>query len=248
MTRSVSGLSVALICTLALAVVPAAHGVQLPPKKKCITPVIKTVKKGNRQFRPEGWFMKRLHRSDCLNRAKPKAFKPFSAQCKARTRDAGAYFSTLQENFILNLDRLLLNNQSRLLSLDARELSLLNQRKTVNRQIRNSGRNRRASLRKKMRRIDRQLVTVRTKRARINHSMNTKAITRRGAAAVWLGYFDGTAHGCSKAFRGSPYLTMMRKHFLTQLAAAQYVSPPPTRSNIATWTDLLNARSLSLPR
>ncbi|MDQ2623404.1 MAG: hypothetical protein M3Y45_10255 [Actinomycetota bacterium] len=247
MKRSLTGLSVALICTLALVVVPTAHGAKLPPKANCVTPIIKTVKKGNRQFKAEGWFMKRLHRAGCLNRAKRKAFKPFSSQCKAKTRDADAYFSTLQENFILNLDRLLLKNQPRLLKLDSNELNLLNRRKSVNRQIRNSGPNKRASLRKQVRRIDRQLVTVRTKRARINYSMNTKAITRRGAAGVWLGYFDGAAHGCSKAFRGSPYLTMMREHFLTQFAAAQYVSAPPTRSNIATWTDLLSTRSLALP-
>lgn len=248
MKRSLPFLSVVLAGTLSLLAASQAEGVQLPPQGKCITPIIKTVKKGNRQFKAEGWFTKRLHRAGCLGRAKRKAFKPFSSQCKARTHDADAYLSTLQRSFIANLERLLLRNQPRLLSLDAKELDLLNERKAVNRQIRNSGPRKRASLNKRVRRIDRQLVTIRTKRARINHSMNTRAITRRGAAGVWLAYFDGAAHGCFKAFRGSPYLTVMREHFLTQLAAAQYVSPPPTRSNVAAWSSLLSARSLSLTR
>ncbi len=248
MTRSLAGLSFALVGALTLLVASNAHGAQLPPQGKCVTPIIKTVKKGNRQFKAEGWFTKRLHRAGCLGRAKRKSFKPFSSQCKAKTREADAYFSTLQQRFILNLDRLLLKNQPRLLTLDRNELTLLNRRKAVNRQIRNSGQRKRASLNREVRRINQRLVTVRTKRARINHSMNTKAITRRGAAGVWLGYFDGAAHGCFKAFRGSPFLTVMREHFLIQLAAAQYVSPPPTRSNVATWTDLLSARSLTLTR
>lgn len=248
MRRSFPALAVAVIGTLSLLAASSAQAVRLPPPGKCVTPIVKTVKKGNRRSKAEGWFTQRLHRAGCLGRAKRKAFKPFSAECKTKANEVGAYLSGLQGRFVANLDRLLLRNQPRLLELDREELTLLNRRKAVNRQIRDSGRRKRASLRQRVRRIDNRLVTVRTKRARINHSMNTRAITRRGAAAVWLVYFDGAAHGCFKAFRGSPYLTAMREHFLTQLAAAQYVSPPPSRSNVAAWSDLLSARGLDLGR
>lgn len=244
MKRALAGLSVLAAIAFTLLTVSGAQAVKLPPKGKCVTPILKTVKKGNRHFRAERWFTRRLHRAGCLGRATPKRFKPFSARCKAKSSGADAYLSALQQNFILRLDALLLKNQPRLLRLDRREISLLNERKTVNRRIRNSGARKRASLKRRVRRINRQLVTVRTKRIRINYSMNTRAITRQGAAGVWLAYFDGVAHGCLKAFRGSPYLTVMREHFLVQFAAAQYVSPKPTRSNVATWSKLLSARTL----
>ncbi len=238
-------LSIVAVAALTLVVVSGAQAVELPPKKRCVTPTLKTVKKGNRQFKTDRWFIRRLHRADCLDRGTPRQFKAFSAQCKAKSRTADEYLSTLQENFIRRLDNLLLENQPRLLALDADESSLLNQRKAVNRRIRNSGERKRTSLERQRRKIDRQLITVRTKRARINYSINTRAITRQGAAGVWLTYFDGIAQGCLKAFRGSPYLTVTREHFLVQLAAAQRVSPPPTRSNVATWSNLLSGQALT---
>jgi len=245
MKRSLAGLSVVVVTAFALFAASEAGAVQLPPKSNCVTPILKTVKKGNRKFKPERWFTRRLNRAGCLSPGNPRRFKPFSTVCRARAGSADAYLSNLQQGFVLRLDALLLDSQPRLLRLDRREISLLNERRQVNRQIRNSGRSRRASLRRRLRRINRQLVTVRTKRARINYSINTRAITRRGAAGVWLSYFDGVALGCLKAFRGSPYLTVMREHFLVQFAAAQYVSPKPTRSNIATWSNLLSARTLA---
>jgi hypothetical protein len=181
----------------------------------------------------------------CLDRARPKQFKAFSSQCKAKSRDADRYLTSLQSNFTSRLNDLLLQRQPRLLALDAEEVSLINQRRDVNRQIRKSGPRKRASLERKRQRIDRRLITVQTQVARINYSINTKAITRQGAAGVWLAYFDGVAFGCLKAFRGSPYLTVMREHFLVQLAAAQRVSPAPTRKNIATWTNLLSGQALT---
>jgi len=245
MKRSLTVLSVIAAAAFALLAASGSQAVKLPPKSHCIAPTLKTVKKGNRGFKPERWFTRRLHRAGCIGRANPKKFKAFSSECKAKTKSADAYLSTLQEDFTQRLDALLLNNQPRLLQLDAREISLLNERKAVNRQIRNSGPRKRASLNRRLRKIDQQLITVRTRRAQINYSMNTRAITRRGAAGVWLAYFDGVAYGCLKAFRASPYLTVMREHFLSQFAAAQYVSPRPTRANIATWSNLLSARALT---
>jgi hypothetical protein len=238
-------LSILAVTTATLFGASGAQALELPPVKRCLAPTMKIVKKGNRKFKPDSWFVQRLHRRGCLDRARPKAFKPFSNQCKAKSQSADSYLTTLQKNFILRLDELLLQNQPRLLRLDEQEISLLNQRKSVNRQIRNSSGSRRASLVRKRNGIDNQLVTIRTKRARINYRMNTQAITRSGATGVWLAYFDGVAHGCLKAFRGSPYLMVMREHFLVQLAAAQRVSPEPTRANIQTWTNLLSGRALS---
>jgi len=238
-------LSILVVTTAVLVGASGAQALELPPAKRCLAPTMKIVKKGNRQFKNDRWFVARLHRARCLDRARPRAFKPFSNRCKAESRDADAYLSSLQGNFIRRLDDLLLANQPRLLQLDAREVSLLNERKAVNRQIRHAGKRRRATLVQRRQRIDRQLVTVRTKRARINYSINTRAITRNGATGVWLAYFDGVAQGCLKAFRGSPYLTVMREHFLVQLAAAQRVSPAPTRTNIQTWTNLLSGQALS---
>ncbi len=249
MKRSLTALSAAALAAFAAVLIASEAGaVQLPPKGHCVTPIVKTVKKGNRQFRAERWFTARLHRRGCLDRGEPKRFKPFSAQCKVKSGTTGAYLSTLQQGFIGRLDTLLLRNQPRLLRLDRREISLLDRRRAASRQIRSSGRKRRVHLERRIRKINRQLVTVRTKRARINYSINTRAITRRGAAGVWLAYFDGAAHGCLKAFRGSPYLTVMREHFLVQFAAAQYVSPKPTRSRIATWSGLLSSRRLITAR
>lgn len=223
----------------------SAPALELPPAKRCVKPTLNIVKKGNRQFRDDRWFMQRLHRRGCLDRARPKAFKPFSHQCKARSRDADRYLASLQENFTTRFNELLLENQPALIRLDAREIALLEDRRTVNRKIRNAGKRRRAALLRQRRRIDNQLITVRTKRARINYRINTRAITGYGATGVWQAYFDGVAHGCLKAFRGSPYLMVMREHFLLQLAAAQRVSPAPTRANIKTWTNLLSGQVLA---
>lgn len=245
MKRLFALLSIAAVTAFGLFSAAGAQALELPPKQRCVTPTLKTVKKGNRQFKNDRWFVRRLHRTGCLDRARPKAFKAFSAQCKAKTREADRYLSALQENFIERLDALLLENQPRLLRLDANEVSLLNERRAINRKIRSSAAGRRASLVRKRQAIDRRLITVRTKRARINYTINTRAITRNGATGVWLTYFDGAAYGCIKAFRGSPYLTVMREHFLVQLAAAQRVSPPPTRANVATWTNLLSGRALA---
>lgn len=245
MKGSLAGLLITTLAAFALLVTSGAQAVELPPKKRCVTPTMNIVKKGNRQFRTDSWFVRRLHRARCLDRVRPKQFKAFSAQCKTKSREANRYLSTLQGNFIQRLNSLLLNNQPRLLSLDADEISLLNRRRTVNRKIRNSGPNRRTSLKRQRAKINRELITVRTQRARINYSINTRAITRQGAVGVWLTYFDGVAHGCLKAFRGSPYLTVMREHFLVQLAAAQRVSPAPTRTNVTTWTNLLSGRALT---
>lgn len=236
MKRPLAYISVFAVAAFALFAVPGAQAVELPPKKRCVTPTMKIVKKGNRLYEKDQWFTRRLHRVGCLDRAKPKQFKAFSSQCKAKSRDADRYLTSLQGNFMRRLEDLLLKNQPRLIALDAEEVSLLNQRKAVNRRSRSAG---------KRQRIDRQLTTVRTQRARINYSINTRAITRQGAVGVWLAYFDGVAYGCLKAFRGSPYLTVMREHFLVQLAAAQRVSPPPTRSNVETWTNLLSGQALS---
>lgn len=240
-----SGLVIIALTAVALLTVPGAQAVELPPEKRCLAPTMKIAKQGNRQFRSDRWFVRRLHRVRCLDRARPKAFKAFSNQCKAKSRSADRYLSSLQANFIRRLDALLLDNQPRLIRLDAREATLLDQRRNVNRKIRSSGKRKRARLVQRRDRINRQLITVRTKRARINYSINTRAITRNGATGVWLAYFDGVAHGCLKAFRGSPYLTVMREHFLVQLAAAQRVSPAPTRHNVTTWTNLLSGRSLA---
>lgn len=240
-----TGFSIAVITAFAMFTASGAQAIELPPAKRCVTPILKTVKKGNRQAKPDRWFMRHLNRARCLDRAKPRQFKAFSARCKANSRSADSYLSRLQGNFILRLEAALLNNQPRLLNLDLKEASLLSERKTLNRRIRNSSSGRRTSLVRQRQSVDRQLITVRTKRARINYSMNTRAVTRRGAAGVWLAYFDGVAHGCLKAFRGSPYLNVMRKHFLLQLAAAQRVSPAPTRSGIATWTNLLSGHALA---
>lgn len=245
MKSLLSSLFVVAVIAFALLATSGAEAIKLPAKVGCVTPTLKTVKQGNRHFKAERWFARRLHRSGCLGRAKPKRFKPFSAGCRARASDAGEWLSTLQQSFILRLDRLLLKNRSRLVRLDRREITLLNRRKALNRQIRSSAQRKRSSLQGRVAKIDRQLVTIRTKRARINYSMNVRAITRRGAAGVWLAYFDGVVHGCLKAFRGSPYLVVMREHFLVQFAAAERVSPRPTRSGISTWTDLLLARTLA---
>jgi len=244
MKRPFVHLSIVAATAFALIAVSGAQAAELPPKKRCVTPTMKIVKKGNRLYKTDQWFTRRLHRVGCLDRARAKRFKAFSAQCKAKSRDADSYLSILQENFTARLDKLLLARQPRLIGLDADEASLLNERKAVNRRIRGAGRRGRASLERQRRRIDRQLITVRTQRARINYSINTRAITRQGAVGVWLAYFDGVSYGCLKAFRGSPYLTVMREHFLVQLAAAQRVSPPPTRSNVATWSNLLSGRAL----
>jgi hypothetical protein len=245
MNRFLVCLSIVAATALALFSVSGAQAVEVPPKQRCVSPTMSIVKKGNRLYKSDRWFTRRLHRVGCLDRARPKQFKAFSKQCKAKSRDADGYLTSLQENFTRRFDELLLNNQPRLLSLDAREVSLLNQRKTVNRRIRHAGERKRVSLERQRRKIDRQLITVQTRRARINYSINTRAITRQGAVGVWLTYFDGVAYGCLKAFRGSPYLTVMREHFLVQLAAAQRVSPPPTRKNVATWTDLLSGQALT---
>lgn len=245
MNRPFAYLSIVAATAFALIAVSGAQAIELPPKKRCVTPTMKIVKKGNRLFENDRWFTGRLHRAGCLDRARPKKFKAFSAQCKAKSRDADSYLSDLQENFAARLDNLLLKRQPELIGLDADEASLLKERKSVNRRIRNSSQRERGSLERQRRRIDRQLITVRTQRARINYSINTRAITRRGAAGVWLAYFDGVAFGCLKAFRGSPYLTVMREHFLVQFAAAQRVSPPPTRSNVETWSNLLSGRALT---
>ncbi|MDQ2700266.1 MAG: hypothetical protein M3Y23_02935 [Actinomycetota bacterium] len=244
MKRSFAALAVTAAVIFAL-FASGAQAAELPPNDRCTATTLKTVKKGNRLFKADSWFTRRLNRARCIGRAKPKRFKAFSSRCKAKTDRARNYLSLLQQRFIPRLDALLLNNQPRLIRLDAREISLLNQRRKVNRQFRDAGPDRRASLNRRSRKIEQQLITVRTKRARINYSINTRAITRRGAAGIWLTYFDGVAHGCLKAFRGSPYLTVMREHFLVQLAAAQYVSPRPNRSKTATWSNLLSARTLS---
>lgn len=245
MKRPFLYLSIVATAAFALFAVSGTQAAELPPKQRCVTPTLKVVKKGNRQYEKDRWFTGRLHRVGCLDRARPKKFKAFSTQCKAKSRSADRYLTALQDNFIERLNDLLLDRQPRLLALDAKEASLLNRRKDVNRQIRRSGPRQVARLERKRQRIDRRLITVRTQRARINYSMNTTAITRQGAAGVWLAYFDGVAYGCLKAFRGSPYLTTMREHFLVQLAAAQRVSPPPNRRNIATWTNLLSGQALS---
>lgn len=247
MKRSFAAYPVIAVLAFALLMASPAQAVELPPKNHCTATTLKTVKRGNRQFKPDRWFTQRLHRAGCLGRANPKRFRAYSVKCKAKTGQARNYLSSLQGDFILRLDVLLLNNQPRLIRLDSREISLFNRRRTVNRQIRKANRSQRASLIRRRQHINRQLITVRTKRARINYSINTRAIGRRDAAAVWLAYFDGVAHGCLKAFRGSPYLTVMREHFLVQLAAAQYVSPRPTRSVIAAWSNLLTVRGLSRP-
>lgn len=245
MKRPFVSLAIVAATAFALLAVPGAQAVELPPNERCVTPTMQTVKKGNRQFRADRWFIRRLHRVGCLNRARPKQFRAFSAQCRAKSRDADRYLSSLQGNFIRRLDNFLLQNQPRLVNLDRKEISLLNERKAVNRRIRDAGEKRRAALERKRVGIDRRLITVQTQRARINYSINTRAITRQGAVGVWLTYFDGVAYGCLKAFRGSPYLTVMRKHFLVQLAAAQRVSPAPTRANVATWSNLLSGQALS---
>jgi len=245
MKRPFACLSIVAVTAFVLLATSGAGAVELPPKKRCVTPALTTVKKGNRHFRTDRWFVRRLHRAGCLERGTPRRFSAFSARCKAKSHDADRYLSSLQANFIRRLDSLLLRQQPRLLALDADEVSLLNRRKRVNRKIRRTGHAGRGSLDRQRRKINRQLITVRTKRARINYSINTRAITRQGAAGVWLAYFDGVADGCLKAFRGSPYLTVMREHFLVQLAAAQHVSPPPTRANVATWSNLLSGRSLA---
>lgn len=240
--------STVVVATLvlgALLVPPIASGAELPPTKRCTTQTLKTVKKGDRQRRAERWFTRRLHRAGCLDRGNPAPrFRPFSAKCRAKTGHIDEYYGRLQVGFLERLNGLLLANQPRLLQLDSRELSLIQRRRALRMRADRSGRAKRRAVQRKINSVNRQLITVRTKRARINHRMNSKAITRRGAAGVWLGLFDGEVSGCIKAFHNSPYLVAMRKHFLLQLAARDRVTPPPTRRQTAVWSDVLSFRGL----
>lgn len=240
-----SAVVVAILAVGVLLLPSIAEGAVLPPSPRCTTHTLKTVKKGDRQSRAERWFTRRLHRAGCLDRRNPAPrFRPFSKQCKAKNRHIDAYYGTLLEGFLERLNGLLLANQPRLLRLDQKELSLLQRRRGLRQKAGRSGRAKRQRLQRRIDRINRQLVTVRTKRARINHRMNAKAITRRGAASVWLGLFDGEVSGCVKPFRNSPYLVTMRKYFLLQLAARDRVTPPPTRRQMATWGEVLSLRGL----
>lgn len=244
--RSLSAAIVTATLILGVLALPmGAYGAELPPGKRCTTKTLKTVKKGIRKDRAERWFTRTLRRAGCLKRGNPTPrFKPYSRQCKAKTRHINRYYDRLQDRFLERLNLLLLNNQPRLLRLDAKELNLIQRRRKLGKKARRSGPAKRRALQRRIRKINNRLVTIRTKRARINHRMNGKAITRRGAAGVWLGLFDGEVSGCVKPFRQSPYLNAMRKHFLLQLAARDRVTPPPTRRQTATWTDILTFRGL----
>lgn len=242
MNPRLTGLVAAAVALLVLALVPSAGAIQRSPGPNCTTATLKTVKRGNNRAKPEAWFTRRLRRSGCLKRGNPTPpFKPFSSHCRKKTGKLDGYISRLGESFTARLEQLMLANQPRLLQLDSRELTLLRQRQSANREIRTTaGPDRRRVLRRQVRRIDSQLLTVRTKRARINYRMNTKAITRSGAAGIWLSMFDGEVSGCSRPFRTSPYQVSMRGNLALLLAANQLVTPVPTRSSLKPWNEILS--------